>query len=69
MDFQRKGAKSNTHAGKDFEKKVKDFFKNQGIELSQDVTVSIGINKKKKPHKFDLGDVAKKIIVECKSHT
>jgi hypothetical protein len=69
MDFQRKGVKSNKQAGKDFEKKVKKYFKNQGIKLTQDIVVSIGINKKKKLHKFDLGDVTKKIIVECKSHT
>ena len=69
MNFQRKGAKSNTRVGKDFEEKIQAYFQNQGVELVPDIPVSIGINLKKKLHKFDLGSDSKKIIVECKSHT
>ena len=69
MNFQRKGARSNTHVGKDFEEKIQSYFQNQGVELTPNVSVSIGINKKRKQHKFDLGNISKGIIVECKSHT
>jgi len=40
--FQRKGAKSNTHVGKEFEKAAKDFFSTQGFRLEKDVSVNIG---------------------------
>ena len=66
--FQRKGAKSNTHVGKEFEKATKDFFTSQGLHLQKDISVSIGISGKK-PHNFDLGNLNEKILVECKSHT
>ena len=66
--FQRKGAKSNTHVGKEFEKAVKKFFSTQGLSLQEDISVDIGINDKR-PHNFDLGNLNKNILVECKSHT
>jgi len=65
--FQRKGGKSNTEVGREFEKRVQAFFKSQGLCLERDVTVEIGINGKKL-HKFDLGNLDKKVLVECKSH-
>jgi len=64
--FQRKGSESNTQVGRDFE--AKDFFAQQGLYLTPGITVEIGINGWK-PHKFDLGDEKKKVIVECKAHT
>ena len=66
--FQRKGAKSNTQVGKDFEKSAMKFFSTQGLYLQENVSVDIGINGTR-PHSFDLGDLAEKILVECKSHT
>jgi hypothetical protein len=66
--FQRKGAISNTYVGRDFEVKAQMFFAQQGIVLSPSFMVSIGVNGSRK-HKFDLGDVKSKIIVECKAHT
>jgi len=69
MNFQRKGGKSNTHVGRDFEEKIRAYFQNQSIPLTPNISISIGINQKQKPHKFDLGNDTKKIIVECKSHT
>ena len=66
--FQRKGAKSNTHVGKEFEKTAKSFFSTQGLLLQKDISINIGINGKK-PHNFDLGNLNEKILVECKSHT
>ena len=66
--FQRKGAKSNTHVGKEFEKAAKKFFSTQGLFLQADISVDIGINNTRS-HNFDLGNIAEKILVECKSHT
>lgn len=66
--FQRKGAKSNTDVGREFERAAKDFFATQNLPLEEDVSVRIGINDKK-PHKFDLGNLNGKILIECKSHT
>ena len=66
--YQRKGSTSNTQVGKDFETAAQTFFAAKGITLIRDVSLPIGINGKK-PHRFDLGDPDKKVIVECKSHT
>lgn len=66
--FQRKGAISNAHVGRDFEQKAKLFFSSQEIDLSSGFIVPIGINGHKN-HKFDLGNEKHKIIVECKDHT
>ena len=65
--FQRKGATSNTHVGRQLEKQAKAFFEKMGIPLDFGVSMEIGINGKKKPHKFDLGN--DQVLVECKSHT
>jgi hypothetical protein len=65
--FQRKGAESNTQVGRDFEAKAKAFFAQQGLKLTPDITIDIGINGRK-PHHFDLGDEHNKVIVECKAH-
>ncbi|MCP4050588.1 MAG: hypothetical protein GY730_07790 [bacterium] len=66
--FQRKGAKSNTQVGKDFEEAAKVFFSNQGLTLQKNIPVDIGLNGKKS-HNFDLGCLNQRILVECKSHT
>jgi hypothetical protein len=66
--FQRKGAVSNTKVGRDFEIDAQAFFTQQGMHLTSNVIVKIGINGQKS-HSFDLGDEQKKIIVECKAHT
>ena len=66
--FQRKGSKSNTHVGSEFEKLACEFFKTRGLLLEKNISVDIGINGKK-AHSFDLGNREKKILVECKSHT
>ena len=65
--YQRKGAKSNSHVGREFEKAAKYFFASKGLRLQKDISVRIGINGKKS-HKFDLGNFNKKVLVECKSH-
>ncbi len=66
--FQRKGSKSNTHVGKEFESLVKNYFSSKGVPLQKNISIEIGINGKH-PHNFDLGDHKGKILVECKSHT
>ncbi len=66
--FQRKGGKSNSYVGREFERKARAFFANQDLSLEEDVSIEIGINGTK-PHSFDLGNRKKKILVECKSHT
>jgi hypothetical protein len=65
--FQRKGAESNTQVGRDFESNACAFLSTQGMQLRPGLAVEIGINVHK-PHKFDLGDPEKKVIVECKAH-
>ena len=52
--FQRKGVKSNTQVGKDFEKSAMRFFSTQGLTLQENVSVDIGINGTR-AHSFDLG--------------
>lgn len=66
--FQRKGAKSNTHVGREFEMKARDFFSKKGLKLKRNVSIPIGINGKK-DHKFDLGNLKSRVLIECKSHT
>jgi hypothetical protein len=67
-NHQRKGVKSNAHAGKAFELKIKDYFQTQGLFLSENFEVEVGIGGKKKLHRYDLGSAQENIIVECKSH-
>ena len=67
-NFQRSGSVSNAHVGRDFERKASHYFLEQGIELVEDFSLSIGVGAKKKPHSFDLGSKSEGIIVECKSH-
>ena len=66
--FQRKGAKSNTDVGREFEAKAKEFFARKGLQLQENVSIQIGINGKKR-HTFDLGNPKEKVLVECKAHT
>jgi len=66
--FQRKGGKSNTFVGKEFEEAAKTFFSTQGLLLQKSISINIGISGKK-PHNFDLGNFDERILVECKAHT
>jgi len=68
-NFQRNGSISNTSVGKEFEAEAKSFFAMQGVILDENIAIEIGIEGKKKAHRFDLGNLINKIIVECKSHT
>jgi hypothetical protein len=64
---QRIGSVSNAHVGADFELVALAFFAKQGIVLTRNFLIELGLTKKK-AHSFDLGTAKEKIIVECKSH-
>ncbi|WP_245641696.1 hypothetical protein [Paraburkholderia bannensis] len=68
MTHQRVGARSNAHAGRDFEVMARHFFAGQGVALPGSLKVMLGIGMTKKDHAFDLGCEEQKILVECKSH-
>ena len=55
--------------GSEFEKLVQTFFKEkQGLYLRIRMDVPVGLGKKKKNHRFDLGSQSPPIVVECKCH-
>lgn len=54
-NFQRNGSLSNTQVGSDFEKVAKSYFASQGIPLQEFLSLEIGIEGKRKAHRFDLG--------------
>lgn len=64
---QRVGSVSNAHVGADFERVALEFFAKQGISLSRNFSVELGMVTKK-ARAFDLGSSKHKILVECKSH-
>lgn len=67
-NFQRIGAVSNAHAGRDFEEAACAFFGTIGIALARKFAVPVGYEMKR-PHEFDLGSEDPPILVECKSYT
>lgn len=67
-NFQRRGAISNVHAGREFEEAARLFFESTGISLGAAFPVPIG-GRIKRPHDFDLGSENPPILVECKSYT
>lgn len=68
-NFQRKGAISNAHVGREFEKRARTVLAEHGLNLDPDHKVSVGIELQKKEHAFDLGSENPKVIVECKAQT
>jgi hypothetical protein len=67
-NYQRVGAISNAHAGRDFEEAAHLYFARTGIPLTRNFVAPVGFTKKK-DHKFDLGSDDPPILVECKSQT
>jgi len=51
---QRIGSKSNAHVGREFELATKKYFGSQGLELTEDVKIALGVDELKKEHAFDL---------------
>src|SRR4051812_30931865 len=66
--FQRVGADSNTQVGDDFERVAQAFFAKQGLQLRRGESVNVGVAASTKPHSFDLGSAAQKVLIECKCH-
>jgi len=66
--FQRKGAISNAHVGRDFERLVQEYFASTGLHLKKSLMLPIGFHGRKY-HCFDLGDYKDQVLVECKAHT
>ncbi len=62
---QREGEISNAHVGRYFEKIANQYFYSQGIILSKNYKIEIGINSKK-IHAFDFGN--EDMLIECKSY-
>lgn len=67
-NFQRVGSVSNAHVGRDFESVAKEYYRQQGIPLSSNFSVPVGVASEKKNRQFDLGSGEPAILVECKSH-
>lgn len=68
-NFQREGAISNAHVGRDFETRAQAVLAAHGIVLERDHKVPCGLGNNKKMHTFDLGSDQPPVIVECKSQT
>ena len=68
-NFQRKGAISNAHVGREFEKRARAVLAEHGLILDPNHKVAVGIALPKKEHAFDLGSEDPQVIVECKAQT
>lgn len=68
-NFQRIGAISNSHVGREFENLALEVIQKQGISVQLNHIVEVGVENRKKEHKFDLGSDEPAVIVECKSQT
>lgn len=67
-NFQRVDSTSNPQVGKDFEDVARNIFTRQNLELEKNFRLPVGVGKKKKDRRFDLGSESPRTIVECKSH-
>jgi hypothetical protein len=67
--YQRMGAVSNSHVGRDFEIRVRRILESRGIRTEFDHRIAVGLRGRKKEHRFDLGSESPKVIVECKCQT
>ena len=67
-NYQRRGAVSNAHVGREFEEVAKTVLESAGISVSLKFPVKVGVSKLAKSHNFDLGEDNPAVIVECKSH-
>lgn len=67
-NFQRVGAISNSHVGREFELIAQEVFSGRGVQLQREFPLQVGYASKK-VHRFDLGSKSPAVIVECKSYT
>ena len=68
VPFQRIGAISNSHVGREFEAAIAGAFKAQGYHVRQQFRIPVGFGKTKKDRVFDFGSDDPKLLIECKSH-
>lgn len=68
-NFQRIGAISNAHVGRDFENLALEVLTQKSFSLGLNHSVHVGLGNRKKAHKFDLGSDDPAVIVECKAQT
>lgn len=68
-NFQRLGSTSNAQVGADFELIAKEFFEKDGLVLTPNHRVLVGVDGRTKERRFDLGSERPAILIECKSHT
>lgn len=68
-NFQRIGAISNAHVGRELEDIAAAYLAAQGVHVHPRHKVSVGVARIKRPHEFDLGCDEQMILVECKAHT
>ncbi len=67
-NFQRIGAVSNAHVGRDFESVAQEYFRREGILLGRNYAVPVGAAAEQKNRQFDLGSANPPVLVECNSH-
>ena len=64
-NHQRVGAVSNAHAGREFEVEALEYFSRvEGIEMTPSISLPLGVGKKTKLHRFDLGALEPAVLVE-----
>ena len=68
LNFQRAGAISNAHVGRDFELLAQQVLSSESLNVDLNYVLELGVSSTKKLHAFDLGCSKQKILVECKSH-
>lgn len=69
MIYQRIGAVSNAHVGRDFESMAQAYFEqSNGIALQRGFPVLLGVGSTQKVHRFDLGSDDPPVLIECKSY-
>jgi hypothetical protein len=66
--FQRIGAISNAHVGRDFEEVARRILASKRIKVEKKFSVRVGVSRLKKVHCFDMGSSSPPVLVECKSH-
>lgn len=67
-NFQRLGALSNAHVGRDFEAAAQQYFLQLGVSVLPSFAVPVGVGERTKTRRFDLGSDHPPVLVECKSH-
>ena len=68
-NFQRVGAISNAHVGRELEDIAAAYLAQEGLHVHPRHKVPVGVANIKRPHEFDLGCDDQMVLVECKAHT